>query len=167
MRLPGPARGVVLACGLICGSVCLPAAGAGDKAADPGRIAVAHSAALIVDATESDDALSLRIRHATDQTVIDSKDVVVAIDGKNQTVTHGADGSYSVPIDDLRGKDARTVEIIVGHDGIREVLDGKLAPPAARSAASVLGDHKQLAWWILNIAVVLAGAMALSRRKSF
>jgi hypothetical protein len=27
-------------------------------------------------------------------------------------------------------------------------------------------DHKQLAWWILNIAIVLIAAIAISRRMS-
>ena len=32
--------------------------------------------------------------------------------------------------------------------------------------SSVLRDHKQLAWWILNITVVLIAAVAISRRSS-
>jgi hypothetical protein len=30
----------------------------------------------------------------------------------------------------------------------------------------LLGGHKQVAWWILNIVVVLVAFMALSRRKA-
>ena len=58
------------------------------------------------------------------------------------------------------------------HDGIREVLSGTLPPTATGGAAAnagrtgVLGAHKQLAWWILNITVVLIAALAISRRAS-
>ena len=34
------------------------------------------------------------------------------------------------------------------------------------TVAHLLGDHKQLAWWILNIAIVLIAAIAISRRLS-
>ena len=41
------------------------------------------------------------------------------------------------------------------------------APVAATNAAAgLLGSHKQLAWWILNIAIVLIAALAISRRMS-
>ena len=33
-------------------------------------------------------------------------------------------------------------------------------------AASVLRDHKQMAWWILNITIVLIAVLAISRRMS-
>jgi len=35
----------------------------------------------------------------------------------------------------------------------------------AASTDSLLRDHKQVAWWILNIVIVLVAALALSRRK--
>jgi hypothetical protein len=71
-------------------------------------------------------------------------------------------------------KDAgKTLEVTVGHDGIHEVLSGRLAAaagapgPATSGAASASSSsHKQLAWWILNIVVVLIAAIAISRRMS-
>jgi len=62
----------------------------------------------------------------------------------------------------------------VTHDGIREVLRAKIAPPAAATAqtpaaaggGAVSGVHRQIVWWILNIAIVLIAALALSRRRS-
>ena len=33
-------------------------------------------------------------------------------------------------------------------------------------SSSVLRDHKQMAWWILNITIVLIAAIAISRRLS-
>jgi hypothetical protein len=60
--------------------------------------------------------------------------------------------------------------VTVGHDGIRELLEGKFTPAAAAAPASGLsalgGNHKQLLWWILNIGIVLVAAIAISRRMS-
>jgi len=146
-----------------------PFGAAAAAAADAGTpsIDVAHSALLVADATETGDRLALSIRRAKDHSVVDSKDVTVAIDGKGQTVTRLSDGSYSVPLDDLRGKDAKAVQIVIAHDGIREILDGKVPGVSESSAANLLGGHKQLAWWIINMVVVLVGVTALARRKSF
>jgi len=73
-----------------------------------------------------------------------------------------------VSADDLRGKDPKAVQIIVGHDGIREILEGQLPPPPEKiSVNGLLGGHGQLAWWIINIGVVLIGVIALSRKKSY
>ena len=39
--------------------------------------------------------------------------------------------------------------------------------PATSGAASALSaSHKQLAWWILNIVIVLIAVIAISRRMS-
>ena len=65
------------------------------------------------------------------------------------------------------------LEVLVTHDGIQEVLSATLPPSAtsggtadAGHTGSVLRDHKQLAWWVLNITVVLIAALAISRRTS-
>jgi hypothetical protein len=130
-------------------------------------IPIAHSALLTVDATPSEDSLALRIRHVANQTPIDSKDVTVSVDGKSETVTAQADGTLRLPIKDLRGDGERQFDIVVAHDGIREILTGKLALPKASSAtADLWRDHKQIAWWILNIAIVLIAAIMFSRRTS-
>jgi hypothetical protein len=89
----------------------------------------------------------------------------VAVDGKSESVTRESGGGYEVPVNDLRGDGARDVEIIVGHDGIREILSGKVAVAEGASAGGLLRDHKQVGWWILNIVIVLIAAIALSRRK--
>jgi len=130
-------------------------------------IPIAHSALLTIDATETEDSLALRIRHAANQTPIDSKDVTVSVDGKSETVTAQADGTLLLPIKDLRGDGERQFDIVVAHDGIREILSGKLALPKVSSTTSDLWrDHKQIAWWILNIAIVLIAAILFSRRTS-
>jgi hypothetical protein len=84
-----------------------------------------------------------------------------------------ADGSWFVPLSKAALAHDR-LEVVVAHDGIREVLGGRItvtgeSSGGARNAggtASVLRDHKQMAWWILNIAIVLIAAIAISRRLS-
>jgi hypothetical protein len=127
---------------------------------------IAHSALLGIEGTATADSLRLSIRRVSDKSVVSSDDVTVTVDGRNQSVTRENGGVYAVPINDLRGGDAaKDVEVIVGHDGIREILSGKLTLAEGESAGSLLSDHKQVAWWILNIVIVLVAAIALSRRK--
>jgi hypothetical protein len=54
----------------------------------------------------------------------------------------------------------------VAHDGIREILTGKVTLPKVGSTLDLWRDHKQMAWWVLNIGVVLIAVMAFSRRQS-
>jgi hypothetical protein len=126
---------------------------------------IAHSALLSIDGTATGDTLRLGIRRVSDKSPVSSDDVTVTVDGKNESVTRGSGGGYEVPVNDLRGDGARDIEIIVGHDGIREILSGKVAVAEGASASGLLRDHKQVAWWILNIVIVLVAAIALSRRK--
>lgn len=126
---------------------------------------IAHSALLAVEATATADALQLSIRRVSDKSLVNSDDVTVAVDGKNQSVTHEKGGVYELPVNDLRGEGARDVDVTVAHDGIREIVSGKVSVAEASSASSLLRDHKQVAWWILNIVIVLVAAMAFSRRK--
>jgi hypothetical protein len=156
-------RGVIsrlIVCAVIFG-------GAEDKAAPAPVLPVAHSALLTVEATPlGNDVLALHIRRVRDQTVVVSDDVKVTADGKNEPVTRESDGTYQFAANDLRGGGAHEVEVVVGHDGIREILSGQITLPEATSAGGLLGGHKQVAWWILNIVVVLVAVMALSRRKA-
>jgi hypothetical protein len=149
---------------LAAGVICTAAAAAAEN---PAHIDLAHSAQLTVDAQETPDAVTLWVRHATDKKLVDTKDVTVSIEGKNQVVTRRSDGSFSFPSDDLRGKEAKPVQLVVGHDGIRELLDGQLPPPPEGIATGLLGSHNQLWWWVINIGVLFIGVLALSRRKSY
>ena len=157
----------VLAVTAVAIAMSVAAQAADEKAPPPARIDVAHSAQVLIEATESDDSVALWIRRAADKKLVGSKDVTVSISGKPQAVTQRTDGSFTLPTDDLRGKEPKAVEIIVGHDGIREILTGQLPPAPQGSSTGILGSHNQLAWWIINIAVLLIGAIALSRRKSY
>ncbi len=126
---------------------------------------IARSALLTVQGTATADALQISIWRVSDKSLISSDDVTVAVDGKNQSVTHEKGGAYELPINDLRGDGARDVDVTVAHDGIREIVSGKVSVAEASSAQSLLRDHKQVAWWILNIVIVLIAATAVSRRK--
>ena len=131
---------------------------------------LAHSAILAVDAARAAGGLVLRVRPATDQTPLAVNDLVVMIDGKSEPATARADGSWFVARPAGTQDAGKTIAVTVGHDGIHEVLSGRLAASggAAPSGAARLisGSHKQLFWWILNIAIVLIAAIAISRRIS-
>jgi hypothetical protein len=133
----------------------------------PPVIPVAHSALLTIDATRSDDTLDLHIKHAGNGIPIDGQNVTVSVDGKSQPVTAASDGTFALSTKDLAGDGERQLDIVVAHDGIREILTGKVLIPKASSTTSDLWkDHQQMAWWILNIGVVLVAVMAFSRRSS-
>jgi hypothetical protein len=133
---------------------------------------LAHSALLAVDATPTAGGLTLRVRHATGETPLQVSDLAVTIDGRSEPATLRADGSWFVARPAGVQDAGKTIDITVGHDGIHEVLTGRLAPsagvsgPAGTSGAGavVSSSHKQLFWWILNIAIVLIAAIAISRR---
>jgi hypothetical protein len=132
---------------------------------------IVHSALLTVDGTATDDSVRLSIRRTHDKSLVTGGDgdISVTIDGKKEPVTHERADIFEIPINDLHGDgsadNAHDVEIIVPHDGIREILSGKLTATQTSSGSSLLGDHKQMAWWVLNIAIVFIAATVLSRRK--
>lgn len=133
---------------------------------------LAHSALVTVDAVVAADTLVLRVRRTADQQPLTGAELSVSVDGRGIPVTARPEGTWGVPLRDLPRPPGR-LAVTVAHDGVREVLDGQLpgggasAPPASQSGgiASTL-IHKQMAWWILNIAIVLIGVIAVSRRMS-
>lgn len=132
---------------------------------------LAYSALVSVDAAApAPDRLTLRIRHTGGQAVVSPVEVEVAAQGHNLPVTANTDGTWTVALKDLGGKPPGKLDLVIGHDGIRELLSGTAAAPASGTATvaptGLLGNHKQLAWWILNIAIVLIAAIAISRRMS-
>src|SRR2546429_3670647 len=86
-------------------------------------------------------------------TTLFRSDLTVSVDGKSQLAMRRADGSWFVPLSNALLADDR-LEVVVAHDGIREVLGGRLtlpggssaAPRPARGTASVLRRHQQMAW---------------------
>jgi|HubBroStandDraft_1064217.scaffolds.fasta_scaffold01107_8 hypothetical protein len=132
---------------------------------------LARSALVSVEAAVlAPDTLTLRIRHTPSGTNVVSAQLQVAAQGRSLPVTANADGTWTVALKDLNGKPPGKLDLLVTHDGIRELVSGSAAPPAAGTAsgaaAGLLHNHKQLAWWILNVAIVLIAAVAISRRMS-
>lgn len=149
-------------------AVLAPAAGAAADSTPPvAAIPVAHSALLTVDATRTDEGVALHIKHASNQIPIDGQNVTVSVDGKQHPVVPQPEGTFLLSTKDLTGDGERQLDIVVAHDGIREVLTGNITLPKVGSAAADLWhDHKQMAWWVLNIAVVLIAVLAISNRSS-
>jgi hypothetical protein len=161
------AAGVLACSALACG----PQLHASDSAAVP-LTPVAHSALVTLEAGPAAAGLVLRLRHTADQTPLSVTDLTVSVDGRSQLAMRREDGSWFVPLSEAIPDDQ--LEVVVAHDGIREILSGRVTVPGAGTgsarnaggAASVLRDHKQMAWWILNITIVLIAAIAISRRMS-
>jgi hypothetical protein len=136
-------------------------------AAPPGPIPVAHSALLTIDATPTADGVALHVKHAGNQIPIDGQNVTVSVDGKEHPVTPQPEGTFLLATKDLSGDGEHQLDITVAHDGIREILTGKITLPKASSLTTDLWhDHKQMAWWVLNIAIVLIAVIAISNRSS-
>jgi hypothetical protein len=153
------------------------------RAADSGSLpltAVARSAlvSLEAEAEAAPAGVTLRLRRAADQTPLPATELTVSVAGRTAPATVRADGSWFAPSAAAVGA-GDSLEVVVAHDGIREVFSARFVAPGAkppgaspqgagngRGAASLWRDHKQMAWWILNITVVLIAAIAISRRMS-
>ncbi len=141
---------------------------------EPLPVPLAHSALITLEgATLPDGALLLRVRANPGAAPVSVSDFAVAIDGKDAPVTARADGGWRVSVPSHPGGAEGTLDVTVMHDGIRELLRAKIALPAAAAQTSAApagagasGVHRQIVWWVLNIAIVLIAALALSRRRS-
>jgi hypothetical protein len=132
---------------------------------------IAHSARITVEASASSAGLTLRVRPTAPGAALTVTDVSVAVDGTSERALPQPDGTWLAPLPPARSATAGRLDVFVAHDGIREVLSGRLGSaavgaPAAAGAPGFLHAHKQMAWWILNVVVVLIGVIAVSRRMS-
>jgi hypothetical protein len=160
-------RIAALATTAIAVTVDVPSASAADAPPAAAPIPVAHSALLNINASVVPEGLVLHILHASNQVPIDGRDVTVTVDGKNEPLTVEPEvGNFLLPTKDL-GEGERQLDITVAHDGIREILTGKVAlPKTSGITGSWDSSRKQMAWWVLNIAVVLIAVLAFSKRSS-
>jgi hypothetical protein len=134
---------------------------------------LAHSAQLAVDGVRSPDTLALRIHRPADPAALTPAqltEVAVMSAGRALPLTAQTDGSWSVPLRELGSKAPARIELVVGHDGIRELLTLQLGPEAGdkggAAASGRFARNKQLLWWILNIVIVLIAAIAIARRRT-
>ena len=137
----------------------------------PPPVPVAHSAQLTLEAAASPTSLTLRVRPSAAQPPLQIKGLTVSLDGRALPAQALPDGVWTVPLAGVGASPAARLDVTVEHDGIRELLSGRIALPGAGgpsggAAHGLLRSHQQLAWWILNIAIVLIGAIAISRRMS-
>jgi hypothetical protein len=167
-----------LVAGVLTGlTACGVQAGAAAEAA-PAFAPLTHSAQLTLETAATPAELTLHLKRTQGTTPLAVTDLTVAIDGSSAQATRAGDDTWSVAWPAGAARHGQ-LEVVVTHDGIREVLSGTLPAAAAGSPGSAgaggaaqarhtggLRDHKQLAWWILNIVVVLIAAIAISRRTS-
>jgi hypothetical protein len=153
--------------------VCMLQAHAADEAVQ--LRPVAHSAQLTLEAATAPGGVVLRVRRVAAQAtpatpaVLDVTDLGVSIDGESVPAMRRADGSWFVPLTSPRAAAERKLDVMIAHDGIRELLSGNVPPFATRGPAGTLAarhQHQQLAWWILNIAIVFIAVIVISRRMS-
>src|SRR5262249_46590020 len=130
---------------------------------------IAHSALVTLEGTPTATGLTLRVLSAAGAPLAPGE-IAVALDGKPQTVAARPDGGFDVALTAAARRGEGQLEVTVTHDGIRAVLRGRLPPAAGAAApgaaAGSSASRKQLWWWVLNIAVVLIGALVISRRMS-
>ena len=134
---------------------------------------VAHSALVTVEAAGTAEGVRLRLRRSEGAAPLVVSELRVSLAGQSVPVTRQPDGTWLAPWPKTGSTPGAGLEVDVTHDGIREVLSGSLPAalerkPSAGSGASggLAHDHQQLAWWILNIVVVLIAVVAISRRMS-
>ena len=143
-----------------------------DSPASAAYAPVAHSALITVDGVLASDTLVLRVLRTADRQPLAGAALSVSVDGRSVPVTARPQGTWGVALPDLTSKAPAKLSIVVAHDGVREVLDGQLpggaaaAPPSQSASGASTLIHKQMAWWILNVVIVLIGVIAVSRRMS-
>ena len=156
----------MIAGALICGALAWA-----DPPSGPAFTPLAHSALVSVEGVVAADTLVLRVRRTADQQPLAGAELTVTADGHSVPMTARPEGTWGVPVKDLP-KPPGKLAITVAHDGVREVLDGRLpggataAPPSQSAGGARTLIHKQMAWWILNVVIVLIGVIAVSRRMS-
>jgi hypothetical protein len=137
------------------------------EAPEPLLAPLAHSAALTLEGASVPGALILHVRPSATGSPVSVSDFAVSIDGQEMPATPRADGTWRVALPSRPAASEGKLDVAVTHDGIRELLTARIAlpaPPAPEAGGS--GVHNQLLWWILNIAIVLIAALAISRRSS-
>lgn len=126
---------------------------------------VAHSALLTLTAAPSEHALTLEVtRVSNHQPITGAGTLTVSLDGLRVPVTAQPDGTWLLSTRD-QGAGAHALNVLVSHDGIRELLTGTVTVQERRSALDVLQGHGMFAWWVLNIGVVLIAVIVISRRR--
>jgi hypothetical protein len=129
---------------------------------------LAQSAQVLIEGVRTAQGMTLRFQRTTGGTALPVSELSATLDGKPLPLTRGTDGTWQLPLPAASG--AGKLELLVSHDGIRELLSS--TPPASVPAAAAApaeaasASHKQIWWWVLNIGIVLVAVIAVSRRMS-
>jgi hypothetical protein len=126
---------------------------------------LAHSAALTLEGARVPGALIVRVRASNPAAPATISGLSAALDGQALAVNARADGSWRLSLPPAPASGPGQLEVRISHDGITELLSAKLPAVAAQESGGS-GIHNQLFWWVLNIAIVLIAALAISRRTS-
>jgi len=167
-------RGVLRALLCLMAGVLACAAPARGAQPVPAFTVVAQSSLVTLEAARTAAGIELRVRRNPGDVALPVTALAVSIDGHSAPASSSADGAWSVPWPTGAAPAAARLEVVIDHDGIREVLSGLLPGSPAGTAQSARGgaaadghhDHKQLLWWVLNIAIVLIAVLLISRRMS-
>ncbi len=134
---------------------------------------LAHSAQLSAEEGAcAGDTLIVRVRRSAGAAPLAGAQLSVSVDGRSLPVTALADGTFVVAAERPAGaltREARSHRGARRRAGAAERGAAGSGPRRARgrgAAQSASARHKQLSWWILNIAIVLIGVIAISRRMS-
>lgn len=131
-------------------------------------VPVARSALVVLEVQPLPSGLNVRATRANGAPALTAQGLTLSIDGHALAVSSNPDGSWSArwPPAGLAGE--RHLEAVLAHDGIRELLSGTLPATAVTvaPAGGLLGSHKQMIWWVLNLVIVLVAVLAVSRRMS-
>jgi len=128
------------------------------------QVQVASSAQLVLDAEARPGELLLSItRTGNHEPVTGAGNVTVRIGGRAVKVS-ARHSDYVVSTDGLHGG-KHPIEVVVAHDGIRELLTGSVTLPKTSTMLERLQKHSSWAWWVLNIAVLLLAFRMISHRK--
>lgn len=131
-------------------------------------VPLAHSALVVLEVQPQAAGLNVRATRANGAPALSAPGLTLSLDGHPLAVTANPDGTWSArwPPGGVAGD--RHVDAVLAHDGIRELLSGTLpvASVPAGPSGGLLGSHKQMIWWVLNLAIVLIAVLAVSRRMS-
>ena len=158
MTMPRLIRAAALLAALLC---LLPPAVAHPAAP---RVQIASSSMLVLDATVHAHDIVLRVARTADHTPIEGAGNVTAQIGGRPVplVAHG--DTYVLSTHGLKSG-AQSLQVVVAHDGIHELLSGTVTLPKHPDRLAVLERHGYGAWWVLNIVVLLLAARLIMRRK--
>lgn len=125
---------------------------------------LARSAQLQIDMRIHDRHAVLHVVRTSDHAPIDAAGRVTAdIDGHAAPLTRDGTG-YALSLAHL-SSGRHTLELVVEHNGIHELLTGTFLLPKAEGGLHLLEKHGYGAWWVLNVVVLLLAARLIMRRK--